>query len=238
MPTNDNPLRFPATTLYGHAVPKAAFYRNMEVGGKLRARFTDDIERMVWLYKLAPTTLSVADGATVHEIVVFLAELKAEDVPDDIFTAIDRQMPRHTLFLLRYGGRLRLLLGYKQWHDAAQTSFDIVRTFRTPWLCPGDIGLQLNGHTMDDIYEGFAGQVSGLGTTTRRATAEAIALTKAIEQQRREAEALRRRLRNERQYGRQFELHQRLREAERKTAEMEARLRQIAPASGGQEKPE
>lgn len=223
----DNPLHFPATTRYGRAVPKTAFYRNMEVSKRLQERFVGDVERIVWLYKLAPSTLNVADGERVHEIVVFLAALKAEDVPDDVFTLIDRQLPRHALFVLEYAGRLRLLLGYKQWHDAARTSFDIARVFRTPWLAPEDVRLALTGQTMDDVYEGFAGQISGLGTTTREDTAEAIALTKAIEQARREADALRRRLRNEQQYSRQFEMHQRLRDAERNIAALEARLQLI-----------
>lgn len=38
----------------------------------------------------------------VYEIVMFLVVLKVEDTPDDVFLAIDCQMPRHVVFVLQY----------------------------------------------------------------------------------------------------------------------------------------
>ena len=45
-----------------------------------------------------------ADGKEVHEIVVFSAQLKSQDCQDDVFLFIDRNMPRHVVFILEYEG--------------------------------------------------------------------------------------------------------------------------------------
>ena len=85
-------LTFPSSTLVGRAVPKTAFYRNLELGTRLKQRFVDDVAGIEWVAKIAPSTLPVEDGSEVHEIVVFRFSLKAEDTPDDVFLAIDLPM--------------------------------------------------------------------------------------------------------------------------------------------------
>ena len=75
--------------------------------------------------------MNVDEGKAVHEIVVFLVTLKVEDTLDDVFLAIDRQMPRYVVFVLQYANRSRLLLNYKEWADADKTRFNILKTFRT-----------------------------------------------------------------------------------------------------------
>lgn len=75
-------LHYPPTTLVGKPVPKNAFYRHLEVNAKMKQHFVDDVVAIKWLYKLAPSTLNVADGKEVHEIVVFSAQLKSQDCPD------------------------------------------------------------------------------------------------------------------------------------------------------------
>lgn len=135
----------------------------------------EDVERIQWLYKLAPSTMNVDEGKMVYEIVVFLVVLKVEDTPDDVFLAIDRQMPRHVVFVLQYANRGRLLLNYKEWADAAKTRFNILKTFRTEWMSLTAVQLELVGSTLDNIYETFAGLISGFGTTNAADTKQIMA---------------------------------------------------------------
>lgn len=95
-------LDFPTSTHVDRLVPKTAFYKHLEINTKLKNCFVEDIDRIQWLAKLAPSTLNVEDGKTVHEISVFMVSLKTENVPDDVFLTIDKQMPRHMLFILKY----------------------------------------------------------------------------------------------------------------------------------------
>ena len=59
-------IEFPQSTIVGKPVPKNAFYRHLEVNAKMKQRFVDDVVAIKWLYKLAPSTLNVADGKEVH----------------------------------------------------------------------------------------------------------------------------------------------------------------------------
>ena len=109
-------------------------------------------------------------GKTVHEIAVFRIELKSEAVPTDVLVFIDRQMPRHTLFLLQHDDDFCLLVNYKEWHDAVNTRFDIVKTFRTGWTSADKLSLSLDGQDMDAVYSAIVKQVAGADITSRAKT--------------------------------------------------------------------
>lgn len=220
----DNILNFPASTHVDRLVPKTAFYKNLEINARLKTRFVEDVERIEWLYKLAPSTMNVNDGKLVHEIVVFQVQLKAEDTPDDVFLTIDRQMPRHVVFLLRFADRGRLLLNYKEWADVDKTRFNILKTFRTEWMPLAEVKLALEGSTLDGIYEAFAGQVSGFGIHKAEDTKQILALQDEIARKRRTAEALQKRVRNEKQFARQMELNSEARTLKREIAKLEEEL--------------
>lgn len=200
-------LNFPDSTKVNQVVPKTAFYRNLEVNVHLRQHFVEDVERIVWLAKLAPSTLNVEDGKTVHEITIFHVLLKAKEVPDDVFTAIDRLMPRHILFVLQYGEECRLLLNYKEWLDAAKGTFRILKAFRTDWCSAEALSLQLEGTNLDKVYESFAGQISGFHTRSADDTKRVIELQKLLVQKQRSIEALQKKVRAEKQFNRQVQLN-------------------------------
>lgn len=202
---------FPKSTLVGKPVPKTAFYKNLEVNAKMKQRFVDSVESITWTAKLAPSTLSVADGKTVHEITVFRMVLKKEEVPSDVLTLIDKQMPRHTLFLLQHDDAFCLLVNYKEWHDAANTRFDIVKTFQTGWTSADKLSLSLDGQDMDAAYSAIVKQVAGADITSEAKDIHtAVAQTKEQEALRQKIAALEAKIAKERQPKKKFELHQQL----------------------------
>ena len=200
-------LKFPRTTIVGKPVPKNAFYKHLEVNAKMKQHFVDDVVSIHWLYKLAPSTINVEDGKLVHEIVVFSSVLKDKDCPNDVFLFIDRNMPRHVVFVLEYEDRYKVLLNYKAWKDGQNSQFDIIKTFATDWLTAERLLLTLEGQTMDALYEAMAGQVSGFGTTKAEDTKRIVELEGLIDKAKREVESIQKRIRNERQLNRQMELN-------------------------------
>lgn len=202
---------FPYTTLVGKTVPKASFYRNMEVNAKLKQRFTADVASIVWTAKIAPSTLNVADGKTVHEIAVFRMELKTRAVPADVLTFIDRMMPRHTLWLLQKDDDFCLLANYKEWHDAACSQFDIVKTFLTDWTSAENLSLRLDGQDMDVVYSALVRQVAGASITSEAKDIHtAVCQTKEHEALQKKIAVLEAKVARERQPKKKFELHQQL----------------------------
>lgn len=202
---------FPDSTLVGKPVPKAAFYRNLDINAKLKQRFVEDVASITWTAKIAPSTLNVADGKTVHEIAVFRMELKGKEVPAEVLTFIDRLMPRHTVFLLQYEDDFCLLVNYKEWHDATNTRFDIVKTFQTEWTEAENLSLQLDGRDMDAIYSSFVKQIAGAALSSEaKDVGTAVAQTKEQEALRLKIAALERRMAKENQPRKKFELHQQI----------------------------
>ena len=220
-------LKFPPSTKVGKPVPKNAFYKHLEVNAKIKQHFVDDVVGINWLYKFAPSTLNVADGTKVHEIVIFSAGLKSKDCPDDVFLFIDQNMPRHVIFILEYESKYKILLNYKEWKDEKAGQFKIVKTFSTEWLTSDKISLSIEGQTMDAIYEVMAGQVSGFGTTKSEDTKRLVELEALITKGKKEVEALQKKIRNERQLNRQMELNGEARSLKKQIAQWQTELQEL-----------
>lgn len=222
-----NILRLPEATLINKAVPKTAFYKHLDVNARLKARFVEDIDRILWLAKLASSTINVEDGKTVHEITVFHVTLKCEDVPDDVFLTIDKQMPRHILFILQFEERYRLLLNYKEWIDESKGTFRIIQSFRTAWTDSEALQLTIEGATLDKVYESFAGQISGFGTTNAADTKRIIELQQQLMQKQRAVEALQKKVRSEKQFNRQMQLNAEARNLKRELEMLQEEINRI-----------
>ena len=220
-------LKCPQTTFVGKPVPKNAFYKHLEVNAKIKQHFVDDVVGINWLYKFAPSTLNVADGTKVHEIVIFSAGLKSKDCPDDVFLFIDQNMPRHVIFILEYESKYKILLNYKEWKDEKAGQFKIVKTFSTEWVTQEQLSLSIEGQTMDAIYEVMAGQVSGFGTTKSEDTKRLVELEALITKGKNEVEALQKKIRNERQLNRQMELNGEARSLKKQIAQWQTELQEL-----------
>ena len=220
-------LKFPRTTLVGKPVPKNAFYKHLEVNAKIKQHFVEDVASINWLYKLGPSTIHVEDGKLVHEIVVFSAVLKSKDCPNDVFLFIDRNMPRHVVFILEYEDRYKVLLNYKAWKDGQNSQFDMIKTFATDWLTAERLLLTLEGQTMDALYEAMAGQVSGFGTRKAEDTKRIVELEGLIDKAKREVDSLQKRIRNERQLNRQMELNGTARGIKKQIAQWQSELQKL-----------
>ncbi|UKK73375.1 DUF4391 domain-containing protein [Segatella bryantii] len=220
-------LKFPRTTMVGKPVPKTAFYKHLEVNTKIKQHFVDDVTRIDWLYKLAPSTINVEDGKLVHEIVVFSAELKSKDCPDDVFLFIDQNMPRHVVFILEYDNRYKVLLNYKEWKDGQNSQFKIIKTFATDWLADDQLVLNLEGQNMEALYEALAGQVSGFGTKKAEDTKRIVELEGLIDKAKREVATIQKRIRNERQLNRQMELNGEARGIKKQIAQWQNELQEL-----------
>ena len=55
---NENILAFPTSMIVDKLIPKKSFYKNMEVNGKKKQHFVEDVAQIKWAYKLAPFNLN------------------------------------------------------------------------------------------------------------------------------------------------------------------------------------
>ncbi|WP_139008047.1 DUF4391 domain-containing protein [Phocaeicola dorei] len=204
----------PQSTIVNRVIPKKTFVNQLGANTRMKDHFTNDVVRVEWLAKLAPSTINVADGKEVHEITIFLVPIKDENCPDDIFSFIDGMIPRHTIFILRWGDMTCLHLNYKEWMESSTNTdktFRIAKTYRSQWIKDTEISLSIEGLTMDAIYEALVRQVAG-----ERIIIQSESLREDVEKstQRemllKEIEIVKRKINNEKQPKKKFELHQQL----------------------------
>lgn len=210
-------IEFPSTTRVGKNVPKNVFYKHLEVSAKMKRIFVNDVERIIWGYKFAPSTLNVMDGKTVHEITIFEVELKNRECPSEMFVFIDKNIPRHTVFILKCEDYYCAIINYKEpVQGNASQPYKVTKTYQSDWKPKGELSLQIEGTSMDSLYENFVRQIEGGELLQKSGTLkEDIAKNAEKEALRKEIAALKKRLAAENQPQKKFVLHKQLRELER-----------------------
>lgn len=209
-------IKFPNSTIVNKVVPKTAFYKHLEVNATIKNHFINDVERLVWAYKFATSTLNVADGKAVHEITVFNVTLKKKECPTDIFVFIDKNLPRHTAFLLSFEDEMCILINFKEAVQGnTSTPFKVTKTYKSQWYKAEDITIMIEGTSLDLIYENMIRQVAGsnISQTTGSLKAD-ITFSKEQESIRNAINALKKRIALERQPQKKFMLHKELKELE------------------------
>ena len=223
----DNILNFPTSTIVDSVVPKTKFYHFMEVNPRMKAHFVNDVESIRWLYKLSPDTLNVTASEEMPEVEVFVATLKQADCPTDLFTFIDIHMPRHLLFVLQYGQNSMLLINYKQWKDDTHTAFKITQMFASPWVSTADLRLDIDGQSLQHIYDNFVAQVGGIGRHRKGSMEEIVALRQRIAKETKELEQLEKRMRREQQVDIQMRMHTEVRSKREAIKELKQKLEEM-----------
>lgn len=153
-------LNFPPTTEFGKKVPKESFYRNMGISTSMKRSFVNDIEQIIWMNKLSPKTINVAEGEKVTEIEILQVQLKKKNCNYSIFEFIDRNLPQYTVFHLTYQNESQLLINYKEPTENKKGKFKITTTYKTDWLPTSEITLLIEGHNIDKVYDGFVSQIA------------------------------------------------------------------------------
>lgn len=202
----------PQSTIVNRVIPKKTFVNQLGANTRMKDHFTNDVIRVEWLAKLAPSTINVADGKEVHEITIFLVPIKDENCPDDIFSFIDGMIPRHTIFILRWGDMTCLHLNYKEWMESSTNTdktFRIAKTYRSQWIKDTEISLSIEGLTMDAIYEALVRQVAGECIIAQsESLREDVEKSTQREMLLKEIEIIKRKEVKERQPQKKFVLHQ------------------------------
>lgn len=223
----DNILKYPESTIVNRVVPKAMFYRFMEVNPRMKTRFVNDVENITWLYKLSANTLNVTSSDDLVEIDVMVATLKQQDCPTDLFTFIDTNMPHHIVFILKYNDSYMFLLNYKDWADTTHTKFKISKSFASLWTDLDGMSLEIQGQSLPRIYDNFVAQVSGIGEHKAGALADIVALKKQIATAEAELRSLEKRMRKEPQYDIQVAMNRQVKEKRKELDNLKMELEEL-----------
>jgi len=206
-------LDFPKSTVFGRRIPKEKFYTHMEIDTALRQRFISGIESIVWQNKLSKSTLNVAEGRDVTEIDILEVFLKKQESDSILLGFMDKNLPHHIVFVLRYGENAQIVVNYKTASENGTGGFKIGAVYKTDWMNYGSLSLAVDGLNLDKIYENFILQVAGEKLRLADDSSLGYTIEKAKEREKMEEQiaTLEAKIRKEKQFNVQVKLNQELR---------------------------
>ena len=186
-------VRYPQQAAFGRTPPKRKLYAHSHAGTRLKQLFVQQVEQIVWQYKLAPETLNLPARPAVPEIQVFSLTLKTPELSHEVLRAIDQAVQFPILFELTHGGRVQVVACYKS-AGVRQNESDAGRWvlsdyFSTGWLAnnAGRSALPIALH-LGSLYEQLLRALLPLAARPHESLAEQVARWEALAAKQREAD--------------------------------------------------
>ena len=182
-------IEFPSSTRKDIRLPKESFYTHATLTSTVKRAMVDDIEQIVWSHTLTAGTLNVNASDKVRQIDLLTVTLKKRECNEKIFEVIEKAIPRHILFVLRFKNECRLLIHYKEAYENVKGKYRVVESYTTDWQAEKEVSLTISGLDLERIYHNFVYQIAGNKLTKEPGRD----LGKAVEQHQ-EAEKIRNRI--------------------------------------------
>lgn len=107
-------FQYPPAALLGRTLPKNKIYERATVTPRLRQLFVEQVDAVIWQYKLAPETINLRSTEAVPEIQIFRIRLRGGDLPADILHCLDTAIPSPLFFELEREDRVQVRACFKQ----------------------------------------------------------------------------------------------------------------------------
>lgn len=150
-------IDLPTSTYVGRFIPKEKFYSKTGMPNKLRQLFTDEIEKITWVNKIAPDTLNIT-SKDYAELQIFEMSLKGPDLDISILKHIDTFIPYPILFILNYSNSQKAVISYKEPLVKNQNQMKVDSYYETSWQ--PELKLEIKGRSVDEIYKHFIFQIA------------------------------------------------------------------------------
>lgn len=205
-------VRYPAQAAFGRTLPKNKLYAHSHAGTRLKNLFVQQVEQIVWQFKLAPETINLPARPAVPEIQVFAIQLKAPELSFAVLRAIDQAVQFPIIFELAHAGRAQVVACHKRPSGADASRWVLSDYFASGWLADNaergamPVALHLGG-----LYEQLLRALLPLPARPHETLSEHVARLDALAAKQREADKTAARLERERQFNRKVAINADLR---------------------------
>ncbi len=212
--------KFPDSARFGKVVPKTRICEKAKSPTKLKRLFAEQIDKIIWSYKLSPETINIPASDSVKEIQVFTIELKTENPDNALLAAIDRAVPSPIIFILGYGGKIRYAAAYKRPSLADANKWVVSDYCETEWIDMAnsrqvELPIALN---MGALYEALLRNFIQLPGNPEEGVEELIARVERLNALRREVAKLKNKRDKTRQFNRKVEINAQIKRLEGEVA--------------------
>ena len=205
-------VRYPPQAAFGRTLPKSKLYTHSHAGTRLKNLFVQQVEQIVWQFKLAPETINLPARPAVPEIQVFGIQLKTADLSFDVLRAIDQAVQFPIIFELALAGRTQVVACHKRPNESDASRWVLSDYFATGWLADNaersamPVALHLGS-----LYEQLLRALLLLPARPHETLAEQVARLGSLAAKEREADKTAARLDKEEQFNRKLTINADLR---------------------------
>jgi hypothetical protein len=208
---------YPKQAEFGRVLPKNKIYEYSGASTRLKELFVEQVEQIVWRYKLAPETINLAAKPGVSEIQVFAIQLKTTELHYDVLRCIDGAVQFPIVFEVTQGqraeARTQVVAAYKRPSEAGAASWVCSEYFESSWLpataerIPMPLALDLGG-----LYEQMFRRLVPSAARPNESLGVQVIRAEQVRAKEREVAQAQDRLAKEKQFNRKVEANARLRQ--------------------------
>lgn len=203
---------YPKQAEFNRVVPKGKIYEHAKASKRLKQLFVDQVDEIIWKYKLSPETINLPASGSIHEIQVFEIRLRTKEFDSDLLYAIDKVIPFPLAFQVLHGEDACFASAYKRPSEADSSKWVTEVLFVTPFYSIPFKGQPLPvALNLANLYEQMIRAHIPLVARPRESLTEQILRFKELEAKKKSKEQLEARLSQERQFNRKVLLNKELR---------------------------
>lgn len=206
-------INYPKQAAFGRTLPKNKIYEHSGANTKLKDLFVEQVEQIVWQYKLAPETINLPAKPGVPELQIFSIQLKTWELNLDVLRCIDSAVQFPIIFELSFDGRTQVVAAYKRLNESDTSRWVLSDYFATDWL-PNDCERTAMPMALDlgSLYEQTLHRLIPTPARSQESLAELVARFELIAAKHREVERAASNLAKEKQFNRKVEINAHLRQ--------------------------
>lgn len=214
-------INYPKQATFGRVLPKSKIYEHSGANTRLKGLFVEQVEQIVWQYKLAPETINLPAKPGVPEVQVFRIVLKTAELSADVLKCIDGAVQFPIVFELEYEGKIKVIAAHKRPSEADATKWVVSDYFSTVWMSANSprvempVVLDLAG-----LYEALLQRLIPLAPRDQEVFSALVERLEGVRAKQREIEKVRAKLAKEKQFNRKVEINATLRQLHNELEEL------------------
>ena len=213
--------KLPKRAFYNRRIPKNKFYEHLEADTKLKNLFIEQVENIIWKYKLAKETINIDPTPEIQEIQVFEIHLKQKALSMEILENIDRAIPYPILYVLLYRDEGKLVIAYKQRSKTNEDRCVVKSYYESSWQPASEIVVDLHsGLNLNAVYESYLRRLLPVQADKDEALEVTVERHMEIERLKREISRLEKKIRSEKQFNRKVEYNLELQQKRRELSQL------------------
>lgn len=185
-------LGLPETTEVRQFISKAAIYRKFELNNSQQDSFDEDIKKITIVNEISSQTVKLS-GNDENSFFVLEIQLKHKDYDKKNIERLSKLIDQNILLVLTYVDEARLAVFKTILHE-------------TEWKTLEEINLTLSGIDFNSMWENIIRSVGGIETKEETTLEEQISLNIEKSKIEKQIDALKKKMKNEKQFNRQIEI--------------------------------